>query len=452
MSLKGETGMPNFTLRSLYPEDINQVSEIESSLTGRPRRAFLEKRLAVATTMPDSFITCAVLDDKKLAGYGFARILEGEFGARSAIAVLDDIGVDPGYRGKGIGKMVMSGIERRAKNKNIGTMQTQLLWSNHSMIRFFSSTGFTLAPGQIIERDTSPLDEDVAELAPVKMDGKWRVHSGAGGNHYDKLARDRVLVRSLRGEDIAAVDRIDTKLTGLDRSAYYASKFREMLDESGMPESLLDMAVDFDQLTRAGSMMGSGGMIVLDEATCMVDFARYFLGFLADESCGKCVPCREGIKQMLKILTDITKGKGRKGDIELLEELSEVAGSAALCALGKGAPNPVLSTIRHFRDEYDAHISEGRCPAYSCKELISYYIDPNLCQACMSCGKKCPAGAIEGGKNLIHQVVQDKCTKCGSCLEACPPRFGAVKKISGDPVPPPLPEEARTIVRKSKQP
>lgn len=218
-----------------------------------------------------------------------------------------------------------------------------------------------------------------------------------------------------------------------------------------MPESLLDMEVDFDQLTRAGSMMGSGGMIVLDEETCMVDFARYFLDFLADESCGKCVPCREGIKQMSKILTNITKGKGRKGDIELLEELSEVAGSAALCALGKGAPNPVLSTLRHFRDEYEAHINEGKCPALSCKELISYYIDPDKCQACLSCGRKCPAEAIDGGKNLIHVVIQDKCTKCGSCLEACPSRFGAVRKISGEPLPAPLPQESRTIVRKSKQ-
>lgn len=217
-----------------------------------------------------------------------------------------------------------------------------------------------------------------------------------------------------------------------------------------LPEGQLDMAVDFDQLTKAGSMMGSGGMIVLDEETCMVDFARYFLGFLADESCGKCVPCREGIKQMLKILTDITKGKGSKGDIELLEELSEVAGAAALCALGKGAPNPVLSTIRHFRDEYEAHINEGRCPAYSCKELISYYIDPDKCQACMSCRKQCPAEAIVGGKNQIHVIDQEKCTKCGSCIEACPPRFGAIKKISGEPVPSPIPEEARTIVRKSK--
>ncbi|MDD2737158.1 MAG: NADH-quinone oxidoreductase subunit NuoF [Desulfuromonadaceae bacterium] len=216
-----------------------------------------------------------------------------------------------------------------------------------------------------------------------------------------------------------------------------------------MPESLLDMEVDFDQLTRAGSMMGSGGMIVLDEETCMVDFARYFLGFLADESCGKCVPCREGVKQMLTILTRITKGKGRKGDIELLEELAEVASSAALCALGKGAPNPVLSTIRHFRDEYEAHINEGKCPALSCKELIAYYIDPDKCQACTSCARKCPAEAIDGGKNLIHVVIQDKCTKCGSCLEACPARFGAVRKISGEPVPAPVPQESRTIVRKS---
>ena len=231
--------MSDPTLRSLYPEDINQVSKIESSLTGSPRRVFLEKRLAVATAMPDSFITCAALDGERLAGYGFARILEGEFGARSAIAVLDTIGVDPDYQGKGIGKMIMSGIERRMKNKNISTLQTQLSWPNHAMTRFFASTGFMLASGQIIERDTLPLSEDVAELAPVKMDGKWQVHSGAGGNDYDKLARDRVMVRSLKGEDIASIDRIDAKLTGLDRSAYYASKFREMLDESGIRVSLV---------------------------------------------------------------------------------------------------------------------------------------------------------------------------------------------------------------------
>jgi NADH-quinone oxidoreductase subunit F len=217
-----------------------------------------------------------------------------------------------------------------------------------------------------------------------------------------------------------------------------------------IPEEQLDLKVDFDELTRAGSMMGSGGMIVMDEDTCMVDFARYFLNFLSDESCGKCVPCREGIRQMLKILTNITQGKGKEGDIELLEELSEVTKDASLCALGKSAPNPVLSTLRYFRDEYEAHIREKRCPALSCKELISYYIDPHKCQACMICFRKCPADAIDGGKNKIHIINQDKCTKCGTCFEVCPSRFGAVKKISGEPVPSPVPEKERTIVRKSK--
>jgi NADH-quinone oxidoreductase subunit F len=214
-----------------------------------------------------------------------------------------------------------------------------------------------------------------------------------------------------------------------------------------LPEELLDLPVGFDELTQAGSMMGSGGMIVMDEDTCMVDVARYFLDFLTDESCGKCVPCREGIRQMLKILTRITEGKGKEGDIELLEELSEVAGEASLCALGRSAPNPFLSTLKYFRAEYEAHIREKRCPALSCKELIAYHIDPEKCRACMICLRKCPVQAIDGGKNRIHVIEQDKCTKCGTCLEVCPGRFSAVKKISGTPVPPSLPEEARMIVR-----
>jgi NADH:ubiquinone oxidoreductase subunit F (NADH-binding)/(2Fe-2S) ferredoxin/ferredoxin len=217
-----------------------------------------------------------------------------------------------------------------------------------------------------------------------------------------------------------------------------------------IPEEHLDIEVDFDKLAHVGAIMGSGGMIVMDEDTCMVDVARYFLAFLADESCGKCVPCREGIRQMLKILTNITEGKGKEGDIELLEDLSETTRSASLCALGRTAPNPVLSTIRYFRDEYEAHINEKRCPAYVCKQLISYYIDPEKCQACMICLRKCPVEAIVGGKNRIHIIDQEKCIKCGTCFEVCPPRFGAVKKISGEPVPPPIPEEARTIARKSK--
>jgi NADP-reducing hydrogenase subunit HndC len=218
-----------------------------------------------------------------------------------------------------------------------------------------------------------------------------------------------------------------------------------------IPAELLDVKVDFDELTKAGSMMGSGGMIVMNEDTCMVDVARYFLNFLTDESCGKCVPCREGIRQMLKILTNITKGKGKEGDIELLEELAGVTKDTALCALGRTAPNPVLSTIRYFRDEYEAHIKEKRCPAYVCKELISYYIDPDKCKACMICLRQCPTGAISGDKNQIHIIDQEKCTKCGTCFEVCPPRFNAVKRISGEPVPPPISDEARIIARKSKE-
>ena len=217
-----------------------------------------------------------------------------------------------------------------------------------------------------------------------------------------------------------------------------------------IPEDLLDLPVGFDELTKAGSMMGSGGMIVMDEDTCMVDVARYFIAFLTDESCGKCVPCREGLRQMLKILTRITEGKGRQDDIQLLKDLAETAKGAALCALGKSAPNPFLSTLRYFENEYEAHINEKRCPALSCKELIAYYIDPTQCKACMICARKCPADAIDGGKNKIHLIDQEKCTKCGTCYEVCPSRFSAVTRISGEPVPDTIPEEER-IIRKRKK-
>ncbi|MDI7268499.1 MAG: NADH-quinone oxidoreductase subunit NuoF [Myxococcota bacterium] len=214
-----------------------------------------------------------------------------------------------------------------------------------------------------------------------------------------------------------------------------------------IPESLLDLPVGFDELTRAGSMMGSGGMIVMDETTCMVDVARYFNEFLTEESCGKCVPCREGLRQMHRILTRITLGRGREGDIETLQQLSETAIEASLCALGRTAPNPFLSTLRYFRDEYEAHIRDRRCPALSCKALIAYVIDPARCRACMICLKNCPANAIDGGKDRIHVIDRTKCTNCGTCRELCPPRFGAVRAISGEPAPPPIPEEQRTIVR-----
>lgn len=212
-----------------------------------------------------------------------------------------------------------------------------------------------------------------------------------------------------------------------------------------IPEHLLDLQMGFDELTKAGSMMGSGGMIVMDEDTCMVDVARYFIEFLTDESCGKCVPCREGLRQMHRILTGITRGKGRDGDITLLEELSETAVEASLCALGKSAPNPFLSTLRYFRDEYEAHISEGRCPALSCKEMTAFYIDPEKCRACGACRKQCPAGAVNGDKKVIHIIDQENCTHCGTCFKVCPSKFAAVTKLSGEPVPEPVLEEERTI-------
>jgi NADH-quinone oxidoreductase subunit F len=162
----------------------------------------------------------------------------------------------------------------------------------------------------------------------------------------------------------------------------------------------------------------------------MVDVARYFLNFLSDESCGKCVPCREGIHKMLKILNRICAGGGRKGDIELLQEIAVVVQTSALCALGTTASNPVLSTIKYFRDEYEAHIYEKRCPAGVCKALISYSIQPDKCKGCMICLRNCPVGAISGGKREVHYIQQNKCTKCGTCFEVCPSKFGAVTKTS----------------------
>lgn len=191
-----------------------------------------------------------------------------------------------------------------------------------------------------------------------------------------------------------------------------------------LPESMIDLPVDFDRLTAAGSMMGSGGMIVMDEDTCMVDVAKYFTKFLTEESCGKCVPCREGLDRMLDILTDITEGRGEEADIELLEELGSVIKGTSLCALGDTAPNPVLSTIRYFSDEYEAHITERRCPAGVCKALITFAIDENRCTGCQVCAGECPQGAIRGEKKKPHRIEQDKCIQCGLCRDNC--KFEAV--------------------------
>lgn len=194
-----------------------------------------------------------------------------------------------------------------------------------------------------------------------------------------------------------------------------------------IPADHLDARVDFDKLTKLGSMMGSGGMIVMDEDTCMVHVARYFTEFLQKESCGKCTPCREGLAQMLDILDRITDGEGKVGDVESLEVLAELLEGTALCALGKTAANPVISTIRYFRDEYDAHILERRCPAKECRGLFRYEIDPEACKACGICLKNCPENAITGEEKVPHVINQEKCTLCGACWEKCP--FTAVLKV-----------------------
>ncbi|MBR4171648.1 MAG: 4Fe-4S binding protein, partial [Kiritimatiellae bacterium] len=191
-----------------------------------------------------------------------------------------------------------------------------------------------------------------------------------------------------------------------------------------IPEHLLDTKIDYKALGATGAIMGSGGMVVMDSHTCMVNMARFFLDFTAKESCGKCVHCRIGTKRMHEILTRITEGKGREGDVELLQELCNGIKAGALCGLGQTAPNPVLTTIRYFRDEYDAHIREARCPAHECAALKKYSIDPAKCKGCTMCAKKCPVQAITGAVKQPHVIDQSKCIKCGQCHTVC--KFGAV--------------------------
>jgi NADH:ubiquinone oxidoreductase subunit F (NADH-binding)/predicted metal-binding protein len=198
-----------------------------------------------------------------------------------------------------------------------------------------------------------------------------------------------------------------------------------------IPSKFIDLPIDYESLKEVGSMMGSGGMIVMDEDTCMVDVSKFFIQFTNDESCGKCSACREGSEALLEVLTRISDGEGREGDVEFLEELGEAIKDASMCGLGQTLPNPVLSTIKYFKDEYVAHIADKNCPAKVCKPLIKYYIDPDKCPGCTLCLKACPGGAVKGSNKHVHVIDQDVCTKCGECLEVCPPKVGAIVKLSG---------------------
>ncbi len=191
-----------------------------------------------------------------------------------------------------------------------------------------------------------------------------------------------------------------------------------------LTEEHLDLPVDYESLTKAGAIVGSGGLVIMDEDTCMIEMARFFMEFTQSESCGKCVPCREGTRRLLEILTRITEGEGTMDDLALLEELALIVKDASMCGLGKTAPNPVLTTLRYFKDEYLAHIQEKRCPAGACKRLLDYTIDAALCKGCTKCAKVCPASAITGAARTPHVIDTSKCIRCDACREAC--RFDAV--------------------------
>jgi len=215
-----------------------------------------------------------------------------------------------------------------------------------------------------------------------------------------------------------------------------------------IPEKYLDLPVDFDELNNVGSMMGSGGLVVIDEDTCMVDIAKYFVDFLLEESCGKCIPCRDGLKVLSNILNGICRGEGKKEDIQIVDDLSETIREASLCALGSTAANPVLTSLEYFKDEWEQHVKEKKCPAKVCKALINYYIEAKKCQACLLCLKECPVNAVHGEKDQVHWIEQEKCTKCGACYDIC--NFNAVERISGRPVPPPPPKGTKPIRKKGK--
>jgi len=257
----------------------------------------------------------------------------------------------------------------------------------------------------------------------VKNGGKWFADMGTEGSKGTKILALTGQVKNTGLVEIAFGTTIRTIVEEIGGGGLNGRKIKAVQTggPSGgcLPESMFDLPVDFDVLLEKGSMVGSGGLVVMDEKTCMVDVARYFLEFLQDESCGKCVPCRVGVSRLLEIVKAITEGRGKPEHIPLMRELGETIAQTSLCGLGKTAPNPALSTLNYFLDEYEAHINEKRCPAGVCKALIQYTIDPDRCDGCMACLKFCPKGAIRGEKKQVHAIDVSLCDKCGICLTSC---------------------------------
>jgi len=274
--------------------------------------------------------------------------------------------------------------------------------------------------------------ETWANIPPVILNGSaWFASKGSTGSKGTKILALTGKIKNTGLVEVAMGTPIRKIVYDIGGGALNSKPIKAVQTggPSGgcLPVDKFDLAVDFEELSEAGSMVGSGGMVVMDEESCMVDVAKYFLTFLQDESCGKCVPCRLGVDRMLEIITDITEGRGRPEQIDLLEELAETVSQTALCGLGKTAPNPVLSTLRYFRKEYEAHIKEKKCPAGVCKALITYSIDPDKCNGCGVCMRACAYGAISGKKKQVHVIDADLCQKCGICRSEC--KFDAIQVV-----------------------
>ena len=274
--------------------------------------------------------------------------------------------------------------------------------------------------------------ETWANVPPIILNGSsWFASKGTSGSKGTKILALTGKIKNTGLVEVAMGTPIRTVVFDIGGGALNGKPIKAVQTggPSGgcLPVEKFDLAIDFEELSEVGSMVGSGGMVVMDEESCMVDVAKYFLTFLQDESCGKCVPCRLGVDRMLEIITDITEGRGRPEQLDLLEELADTVSQTALCGLGKTAPNPVLSTLRYFRAEYEAHIKEKKCPAGVCKALITYSIDPDKCNGCGVCVRACTYEAISGKKKQVHVIDPQLCQKCGICRSEC--KFDAIRVV-----------------------